>query len=99
MRPTFCVLAVATLTLALGACGGDSSGDKASTPTPEEMVQTTVCHARADISMQVDELKGLTAATVTKDGVTQSVDAIKKSPRSSRRSSNSRRPTRRRSRR
>ena len=79
MRPTFCVLAVATLTLALGACGGDSSGDKASTPTPEEMAQTTVCNARADISTQVDELKGLTAATVTKDGVTQSLETIKKS--------------------
>jgi hypothetical protein len=70
MRSTSCVLAFATLTLALGACGGDSS---------EETAQTTVCNARADISTQVNELKGLTAATVTKDGVTQSVDAIKKS--------------------
>jgi hypothetical protein len=69
MRATFCALAIATLVLALGACG-DSS---------EEKAQTTVCDARADISAQVDELKGLTAATVTKDGVTQSVDAIKKS--------------------
>jgi len=38
-----------------------------------------VCNARADISAQVDELKGLTAATVTKDGVTQSLETIKKS--------------------
>ena len=79
MRPTFCALAIATLVLALSACGDDSSGEKASTPTPEEQAQTTVCNARSDIGAQVDELKGLTAATVTKDGVTQSVDAIKKS--------------------
>ena len=79
MRPTFCALAIATLVLALGACGDDSSGEKASTPTPQEKAQTTVCDARADISAQVDELKGLTAATVTKDGVTQSLQTIKKS--------------------
>ena len=77
MRTTFCVLAIATLGLALGACG-DSSEDKASTPTPEEKAQTTVCNARADIGTQVEELKGLTAATVTKDGVTESLKAIKK---------------------
>ena len=80
MRPTFCALAIATLVLALGACGGDdSSSEKASTPTPEEQAQSTVCNARSDISAQVDELKGLTAATVTKDGVTQSLETIKKS--------------------
>jgi hypothetical protein len=53
--------------LALGACGESS----------EEKAQTTVCNARADIGKQVDELKSLTAATVTKDAVTQSLDAIK----------------------
>ena len=79
MRPTFCALAIATLVLALSACGDDSSADKASTPTPEEQAQTTVCNARSDISTQVDELKGLTAGTVTKDGVTQSLETIKKS--------------------
>ncbi len=79
MRPTFCALAIATLALTLSACGDDSSGEKASTPTPEEQAQTTVCNARSDISAQVDELKGLTAATVTKDGVTQSLETIKKS--------------------
>ena len=80
MRATFCALAIATLVLALGACGGDdSSPEKASTPTPEEQAQSTVCNARADISAQVDELKGLTASTVTKDGVTQSLETIKKS--------------------
>jgi hypothetical protein len=79
MRATFCALAIATLVLALSACGDDSSGEKATTPTPEEQAQITVCNARADISAQVDELKGLTAATVTKDGVTQSLETIKKS--------------------
>lgn len=77
MRATYCALAMATLVLALSACGDDSSGDKASTPTPEEQAQATVCDARSDISAQVEELKGLTAETVTKDGVTQSLDAIK----------------------
>jgi hypothetical protein len=55
------------LALALGACGESS----------EEKAQATVCDARADIGKQVDELKSLTAATVTKDAVTQSVDAIR----------------------
>ena len=39
--------------------------------------QATVCDARADIGKQVDQLKSLTAATVTKDAVTQSLDTIK----------------------
>jgi hypothetical protein len=64
------------LTLAIGACG-DSSEDKAAQQTPEQKAQATVCDARADIGKQVDELKSLTAATVTKDAVTQSVAAIK----------------------
>jgi hypothetical protein len=76
MRPTLSVLAVAILVFALGACGG-SSEDKAATQSPEEKSQATVCDARADISNQVDELKSLTAATVTKDAVTQSLDKIK----------------------
>ncbi len=67
MRPTFCALAVAILTLALGACG-DSS---------EEKAQATVCNGRADIGTEVEKLKSLTAATVTKDAVTQSLNAIK----------------------
>jgi hypothetical protein len=79
MRATFSVLAVAMLMLALGACGDDDSSDGgASTQTPEQKAQATVCDARADIGTQVDELTSLTAATVTKDAVTQSVDAIKK---------------------
>jgi hypothetical protein len=76
MRRPFYLLAVAMLTLALSACG-DSSDDKAATQTPEQKAQTTVCDARADIGTQVDQLKSLTAATVTKDAVTQSLVAIK----------------------
>jgi hypothetical protein len=39
--------------------------------------QSKVCDAKADIGKQVDELNGVIAATVTKDGVTQNLDAIK----------------------
>lgn len=67
MRTACSVLAVVMLALALGACG-ESSEDKA---------QATVCDARDDIAKQVDELKGLTPATVTKDAVTQRLDAIR----------------------
>ena len=68
MRTACGAFAVVMLALALGACG-ESSEDKA---------QATVCDARADIGKQVDTLTSLTAATVTKDAVTQSLDAIKK---------------------
>jgi hypothetical protein len=68
MRTACGAFAVVMLALALGACG-ESSEDKA---------QASVCDARADIGKQVDTLTSLTAATVTKDAVTQSVDAIKK---------------------
>ena len=50
---------------------------QATTQSPEEKAQATVCDARADIGKQVDQLKSLTAATVTKDAVTQSLDTIK----------------------
>jgi hypothetical protein len=62
-----CTAAAALLALALGACG----------ESDEEKAQNTVCDAKADIAKQVDELKGLTAATVTADAVTQNLDAIK----------------------
>jgi Tfp pilus assembly protein PilP len=52
--------------LALSACG-QSKADKA---------QKQVCDARADISKQVDELKGLTLSTATIDGVKENVSAI-----------------------
>ena len=58
-----CVLALALL----AGCGGESAEDKA---------QSSVCDARADIQKQVDELDGLTAATVTLDGVKGNLDAI-----------------------
>ena len=77
MRATFCIVAVLVFALALGGCG-DSPDDKATSQSPEEKAQATVCAAKADIGTQVDELTSLTAATVTKDAVTQSVDAIKK---------------------
>lgn len=76
MRPTLSALAVAILMFVLGACG-DSSDDKATTQSPEEKAQATVCDARADIGKQVDQLTSLTPATVTKDAVTQSLDTIK----------------------
>ena len=49
-----------------GACG----------ESDEEKAQNTVCDARDDINKQVDELKSLTPATVTRC-VTQNLDAIK----------------------
>jgi hypothetical protein len=67
MRTAYCVLAVAMLVFALGACG----------ESDEEKAQNTVCDARADIGTQVDELKSLTPATVTTDAVSQNLDAIK----------------------
>jgi len=53
--------------LAVSACGGESKADKAS---------KQVCDARADISKQVDELKGLTLSTATVSGVQENVSAI-----------------------
>jgi hypothetical protein len=61
------LLAVVMLAFAVGACG-ESAADKA---------KTTVCDARADIGKQVSALKGLTPSTVTKDAVTQPLNAIK----------------------
>ena len=67
MRTACSFLTVVVLVFALGACG----------ESDEEKAQNKVCDARDDIAKQVDELKGLTAATVTSDGVTQNLDAIK----------------------
>jgi hypothetical protein len=67
MKPSIAFLLIALLaTLGLSACG-QSKQDKA---------KTTVCDARADISKQVDKLKGLTVSTVTVDGVQSSLKAI-----------------------
>ena len=67
MRTASGFLAVVMLAFAVGACG-ESAADKA---------KTTVCDARADMGKQVSELKSLTPSTVTKDAVTQPLDAIK----------------------
>jgi hypothetical protein len=67
MRTSIVFALIAVLAaLALGACG-ESKQDKA---------KSTVCDARADISKQVDQLKGLTVSTVTVDGVQNSLKAI-----------------------
>jgi hypothetical protein len=67
MRAACSALAVVMLVLALGACGESS----------EEKAQNTVCDAKDDIAKQVNDLKGLTAATVTTDAVTEHLNAIK----------------------
>ena len=67
MRVACSVLTVVMLVFALGACG----------ESDEEKAQNKVCDARDDINKQVDELKSLTPSTVTADGVTQNLDAIK----------------------
>jgi hypothetical protein len=51
----------------VAGCGGESN---------QERAQKKVCSARADISKQVNELKSLTPATATIDGVRQNVNAI-----------------------
>jgi Tfp pilus assembly protein PilP len=63
MRALVLVLSAA---LILAACG-ESEQDKA---------QKRVCSARADIGKRVNELKALTPATATVDGVRARVDAI-----------------------
>ena len=66
-RKRLAPVAAAALALAFAACG-ESSEDKA---------QNKVCDARSDIGTQIDTLKGLTPSTVTKDAVTQPLNAIK----------------------
>ena len=66
-RPLALLLLLAAAVAGLAACGGQSKADKA---------KSQVCDARADISKQVNELKGLTLATATVDGVKQNVQAI-----------------------
>ena len=67
MRVACSVLTVVILVFALGACG----------ESDEEKAQNEVCDAKADIAQQVDELTSLNSTTVTADGVTSSLDAIK----------------------
>jgi hypothetical protein len=61
------VIAVVFAAFALGACGGDSKEDQA---------KTQVCDARADISKQVDSLKGMTISTATSSEIQNSLKAI-----------------------
>jgi uncharacterized protein YhaN len=67
MRAASSLFAVVVVALALGACG----------ESEEEKAMNTVCDAKDDIATQVDELKGLTAATVTTDAVRQNLEAIR----------------------
>ena len=66
MRTACSFLAVVMLVFALGACG----------ESDEEKAQNTVCDAKAGIGAEVDELKAVTPATVTADGVRQNLAAI-----------------------
>ena len=67
MRRATPALGVALAAVALAACGGDSKADQA---------KTQVCDARADISKQVDALKGLTISTATSNQIQTSLKAI-----------------------
>jgi len=58
---------VSVLAAVLAGCGGDSKADQA---------KTDVCNARADISKQVDTLKGLTISTATLNQVQDGLKAI-----------------------
>jgi hypothetical protein len=60
-------MAVALAAVSLAACGGDSKSDKA---------MTQVCDARADISKQVDTLKGTTITTASLSQIQTSLKAI-----------------------
>jgi uncharacterized protein YjbJ (UPF0337 family) len=67
MKPSISpVLLAVVAAVAIGACG----------ESKEEKAQKAVCSARADISKQVDQLKGLTISTASVDEVQQSVEAI-----------------------
>jgi hypothetical protein len=61
------ILMLMSAALALAACG----------QSQEEKAKTKVCDARADVAKQVDELRGLTLATATVDGVTANLKAIR----------------------
>ena len=67
MRRSLVILTALAASVTLAACGGDSK---------EEKAQNQVCDARADISKQVDTLKGLTISTATVDQVQKSLQAI-----------------------
>jgi membrane-bound lytic murein transglycosylase B len=66
VRASLLLISLLLAALAVAACG-ESEADKA---------QKDVCDARADISKQVDELKGLTVTTATVSGVRENVSTI-----------------------
>ena len=66
MRAPLLLVGLLLAALSLSACG-ESEAEKA---------QKQVCDARADISKQVDELKGLTVTTATVSGLRENVGAI-----------------------
>jgi major membrane immunogen (membrane-anchored lipoprotein) len=63
------IIVLIAAALVLAACG----------ESEQEKAQTQVCDARADISKEVDELRGLTPSTASIDGVTASLQAIRSS--------------------
>lgn len=67
LRIAAAALAAGTM-LALPSCGGDDA---------EASAQQQVCDARTNIGKQVDELKAMTPSTVTADGVTSNLQAIR----------------------
>jgi hypothetical protein len=69
MRRVAATLTALAVALALGACGGDSKADDA---------LARVCDARADMSKQVETLRGLTISAATAGQVGDSLDAIQR---------------------
>ena len=63
---TFPLVLVLLASLALAACG----------KSKEDKAMSSVCDARADISKQIDHLKGLTIGTATLSDVQNSLKAI-----------------------
>jgi uncharacterized phage infection (PIP) family protein YhgE len=68
MKP-IAVLASVFAALALAACGGGGKSES-------EKAQDTVCNARADISKQINTLKGLSVSTANLAQVESSLRAI-----------------------
>jgi membrane-bound lytic murein transglycosylase B len=69
MKPILVLAAAGAL--ALGGCGGGSSSS-----SKQDDAKAQVCDARADISKQVDTLKGLTVSAATLDQIQTSLKAI-----------------------
>ena len=69
MKPMLVLAAAGAL--ALGGCGGGSSSS-----SKQDDAKAQVCDARADISKQVDTLKGLTVSAATLDQIQTSLKAI-----------------------